>query len=111
MAELVNKVFRTQCVAVLGNLATVLPTAWGIAMVWNNVAGKHLVDPAKAMHLLHDIDPFHSLALMYAAIAGVCLFVAGLISGYYDNKALYTRMMSPLVYCGTITVSAPGRIR
>ena len=92
MAELVNKVFRTQCVAVLGNLATVLPTAWGIAMVWKNVAGKHLVDPAKAMHLLHDIDPFHSLALMYAAIAGVCLFVAGLISGYYDNKALYTRM-------------------
>jgi site-specific recombinase len=44
------------------------------------------------MHLLHDIDPLHSLALFYAAIAGVCLFVAGLISGYYDNKALYTRM-------------------
>ncbi|WLI90423.1 site-specific recombinase [Massilia sp. R2A-15] len=92
MAELINKVFRTQCVAVLGNLATVLPTAWAIAMVWKSVSGAHLVNPAKAMHLLHDIDPFHSLALMYAAIAGVCLFVAGLISGYYDNKALYTRM-------------------
>jgi len=25
-------------------------------------------------------------------IAGVCLFLAGLISGYYDNKALYSRM-------------------
>ena len=92
MAELVNKVFRTQCVAVLGNLATALPVAWIIAMVWHKLAGGHLVTPDKAMHLLHDIDPFHSLALMYAAVAGVCLFVAGLISGYYDNKALYTRM-------------------
>ncbi len=44
------------------------------------------------MHLLHDIDAFHTPALFYAAIAGVWLFVAGLISGYYDNKALYTRM-------------------
>jgi site-specific recombinase len=92
MATLINKVFRTQCVAVLGNLATVLPVAWLIAMLWHKATGTHLVTPDKAMHLLHDIDPFHSLALMYAAVAGVCLFVAGLISGYYDNKALYTRM-------------------
>jgi site-specific recombinase len=92
MAALINKVFRTQCVAVLGNLATALPVAWLIAMVWQKITGHHLVTPDKAMHLLHDIDPFHSLALMYAAVAGVCLFVAGLISGYYDNKALYTRM-------------------
>lgn len=92
MADLVNKVFRTQFIAVLGNLATVLPTAWAIASSYYWVTGRHLVDPAKAMSLLHDIDPLNSLALFYAAIAGVCLFVAGLISGYYDNKALYTRM-------------------
>ncbi|MDB5952825.1 MAG: recombinase [Massilia sp.] len=92
MAELVNKVFRTQCVAVLGNLATVLPVAWAIATAWRKITGAHLVSPDKALHMLHDIDPFGSLALAYAAIAGVCLFLAGLISGYYDNKALYTRM-------------------
>ncbi len=92
MAELVNKVFRTQCIAVLGNLATVIPVAWGIAMLWRRVTGAQLVTPDKALHMLHDIDPIHSPALLYAAIAGVCLFVAGLISGYYDNKALYTRM-------------------
>ena len=92
MAELINKVFRTQCVAVLGNLATALPVAWGIAVVWRKVTGAHLVTPDKALHMLHDIDPIHSPALLYAAIAGVCLFLAGLISGYYDNKALYTRM-------------------
>jgi site-specific recombinase len=91
MAELCNKVFRTQNMAVLGNLATAIPTAWLIAMAWPMMTGHHLVSPDKAMHLLHDIDPIHGPALIYAAIAGVCLFVAGLISGYYDNKALYTR--------------------
>lgn len=92
MADLIGKVLRTQCIAVLGNLATVLPTAYLIAMGWRAFTGKHLVTPDKALHMLHDINPLASPALFYAAIAGVCLFVAGLISGYYDNKAVYTQM-------------------
>ncbi len=92
MAELVNKVFRTQIVSVLGNVVVAFPTALVIAIAYQQMMGHHLVTPEKAHHLLHDIDPIHTPALFYAAIAGVWLFVAGLISGYYDNKALYTRM-------------------
>ncbi|GGY56665.1 site-specific recombinase [Pseudoduganella albidiflava] len=91
LAELITKVFRTQVTAVLGNIATCLPTAWVIAWGWLQLTGEHLVSQGKAMHLLHDIDPIHTPALFYAAIAGVCLFLAGLVSGYYDNQALYTR--------------------
>jgi site-specific recombinase len=91
-AALINKVFRTQIVAVLGNLATAIPTAYLIALGYYHYTGHHLVNLDKAAHLLQDIDPFHTPALAYAATAGVWLFVAGLISGYYDNKALYTRM-------------------
>jgi site-specific recombinase len=92
MAALVNKVFRTQIVAVLGNLATVIPMAWLLALAWYWIFGTHLVNPAKAEHLIADSHPWHSLALLHAAIAGVWLFVSGLVSGYYDNKAMYTRM-------------------
>jgi site-specific recombinase len=92
MAELVNKVFRTQIMAVLGNVVVAFPTALLIAIAYQQVTGHHLVTPDKARHLLRDIDAFGTPALFYAAIAGVWLFVAGLISGYYDNKALYTRM-------------------
>ena len=92
LAVLVNKVFRTQIVAVLGNVLLAFPVAWAIAVGYKAINGSHIVDPAKAHHLLHDIDPIHSPALFYAAIAGIWLFVAGLISGYYDNKALYTRI-------------------
>ncbi|CAN7484911.1 site-specific recombinase [Massilia sp. LjRoot122] len=92
LATLVTKVFRTQIVAVLGNVALAFPVAWLIAVGYKMINGNHMVDPAKARHLLADIDPLHGPALFYAAVAGVWLFVAGLISGYYDNKALYTRM-------------------
>jgi site-specific recombinase len=77
---------------VLGNVLLAFPVAWAIAIGYKAINGNHIVDPVKAHHLLMDVDPVHSLALFYAAIAGVWLFLAGLISGYYDNKALYTRM-------------------
>jgi len=92
MADLIARVLHTQIVAVLGNLVTVVPTAYLIAVTYAAIFGHDLVAPEKAQHLLHDIDPFTSLALFHAMIAGVCLFLAGLISGYYDNKALYSRM-------------------
>jgi site-specific recombinase len=92
MAALINKVFRTQVVAVLGNLATVIPISFLLALGYWYLFGHHLVNPEKARHLIHDSHPWESLALLHAAIAGVWLFVSGLVSGYYDNKALYTRM-------------------
>ncbi len=102
MAELISKVFRTQCIAVLGNLATVLPVAYLIAVCWAMLTGSHLVSPQKAVHLLREIDPLNSLALFYAAIAGVCLFVAGLVSGYFDNKAMYTQMAQRVAQLRTL---------
>jgi site-specific recombinase len=32
------------------------------------------------------------MTLVYAAIAGVCLFLAGQIAGYYDNLCVYNRI-------------------
>jgi len=92
MAELLIKVLRTQFIAVLGNLVTAIPTAFLIAIIYAAITGNNLVSPEKAHHLLQDINPLTSLALFYAMIAGVCLFLAGLISGYYDNHALYTHL-------------------
>ncbi|KAF3999426.1 site-specific recombinase [Glaciimonas immobilis] len=92
LVDLIVKVFRTQFIAVTGNLVVVFPVAYVIGVTWLHMFGHHLVTPDKAQHLLHDLDPLHSLALFHAAIAGGCLFIAGLISGYYDNSALYTHM-------------------
>jgi site-specific recombinase len=92
LAELITKVVRTQFVAVLGNITIAFPMAYLLAWGYFYLQGQQIVTPEKAGHLLHDIDPLHSLALFHAAIAGVCLFIAGLISGYYDNKAVYAHI-------------------
>lgn len=92
LAELIVKVVRTQFVAIMGNVLLAIPTAALIALGWNALFGAPVVDAAKAQKLLHEIDPIHSLALPHAAIAGIFLFLSGLIAGYYDNKAIYRRI-------------------
>jgi site-specific recombinase len=69
-----------------------LLAAFAIAMTAGRFLGWDPVGPDKAAHLLHDLHPWRSLALLHAAIAGVYLFVSGLISGYYDNQSLYHRV-------------------
>lgn len=96
LAELIVCIARSQFIAILGNVLVAMPTALAIAVVWRYMTGHHLADMDKAQHLLADIDPFHSLALLYAATAGGCLFLSGLVAGYYDNKATYNEIPARL---------------
>ena len=92
LATVVTDVIRSQLAAILGNVLIALPTAMLVAFAMTSLTGKPIVTAEKAHHLLHSISPFDSAAIFYAAIAGVCLFLAGLISGYYDNLAAYERI-------------------
>jgi site-specific recombinase len=92
MSELIVQVCRSQFVAIAGNVLLAFITSLGIAYAWTAIFGSPVPDAAKAHHLLHDLHPVFSLALPHAAIAGVCLFLSGLVSGYYDNKAIYNRV-------------------
>jgi site-specific recombinase len=92
LADLCVNVFRTQFIAIVGNVALSIPTAYALAWLWLWSTGAHLASPDKVDHLVHELSPIESLAIFHAAIAGVCLFLSGLISGYYDNKCLYNRI-------------------
>lgn len=90
LANLAVATLRSQFAAILGNVLAAFPVALaaGLAIQF---AGGRFESVEKAHHLLHELDPIGSLALLYAAIAGVWLFVAGLVSGYVDNMAAYSR--------------------
>ncbi len=92
LATLVMDLVRSQIAAILGNVLIAIPTAIAIGMLVSQITGQPLMNVEKAQHSLHDLSPFESLALFHAALAGVCLFLAGLISGYYDNLAAYERI-------------------
>lgn len=92
LAALTVNIMRTQFIAILGNISIAMPTGLLIAWLWQHHLGQPLLNPQKAAYLLHSINPFTSLAIPHAAIAGVCLFLSGLIAGYYDNLAVYRQV-------------------
>jgi site-specific recombinase len=91
VVDLVAAVTRSQLAAILGNVLLALPVALliGYALSW--LKGGPIIDSAKADTLLRDLAPL-GWAIPHAAIAGVFLFLSGLISGYFDNHASYARI-------------------
>lgn len=92
LLDLIVDIFRTQFIAIVGNVSIAIPIALAIAGAWFWFVGAPIVTPEKAAYLIHDLNPFTSLALIHAAIAGVYLFLAGLIAGYYDNLAAINKI-------------------
>lgn len=84
-AELFARLFRSQFIAFVGNVLVAFPVAWlgiwGIDRLFDiNIA------QGKWYHLLTDLSPIHSLAILHAAIAGVFLFLSGIIAGSVANR-------------------------
>jgi site-specific recombinase len=98
LADLAVATLRTQFAAIVGNVAVVMPIGLLIAWAYRFLHGQPLIDAAKAWHVLHDVSPLFSLSLPYAALTGVLLFAAGLISGYFDNKAAYDRIAERIAH-------------
>lgn len=92
LAALIINIIRTQFIAILGNISIAIPVAGIITLFWQFAVDEPLLTHSKATHVLHSLDPFTSLAIPHAAIAGVCLFFSGLIAGYFDNMAVYRKV-------------------
>jgi site-specific recombinase len=92
LAALIINIIRTQFIAIIGNISIAIPTAGLIAWLWQTGLHEPLMNHAKAAKTLHDLNPFTSLAIPHAAIAGICLFLSGLIAGYFDNMAVYRKV-------------------
>ncbi|WP_263576871.1 site-specific recombinase [Acinetobacter pseudolwoffii] len=92
LAALIVNIIRTQFVAILGNISIAIPVAALITLMWDVALHESLMNHAKATKTLHDLNPFTSLAIPHAAIAGVCLFLSGLLAGYFDNMAVYRKV-------------------
>lgn len=90
-AKLFAQLFRSQFIAFVGNVIVAFPVA--LTVVW---LSDYLIDynfaEKRADKLLHDLSPAHSPALFHAAIAGVFLFLSGVISGSISNRNKHKRV-------------------
>jgi hypothetical protein len=55
------------------------------------------VDAAAGAHYLAQVHPARSVSFWYASIAGLFLFLAGLISGFGDNRAVVSQLGARIV--------------
>jgi site-specific recombinase len=84
-AEFFARVFRSQFIAFVGNVVVAFPVALG--GIWLiDYAFQYNLTLTKWYHLMTDLSPIHSLAILHAAIAGVFLFLSGIIAGSVANR-------------------------
>lgn len=89
IAEFIIKVIRSQFIAVVGNVIIALPVAYAISWVWLMAAGHPIANPEKALHKIHELNPFTTLCVVHAAIAGIMLFISGTLAGISENANVY----------------------
>ncbi|HEX8562299.1 MAG TPA: recombinase [Flavobacterium sp.] len=84
-AILFARVFRSQFIAFVGNVAMAFSVPLLLVWVIDLLFDYNLGNP-KWHTLITDQSPVHSLAIFHAAIAGVYLFLSGIISGSIANR-------------------------
>jgi site-specific recombinase len=92
LLDTITRVWRTQFISFVGNLVAAFPMGFAVAELYRRTVGTAPAYGAKAEGLLADLHPWASGSLFYAAIAGVFLFSAGLVSGWVDNSSNYSRV-------------------
>ncbi|MFN3752623.1 recombinase [Flavobacterium sp.] len=84
-AKLFARLFRSQFIAFVGNVFMAFPVAMlGIWLI--DYFLDYNIAFEKSAKLLNDLSPVTSAALFHAAIAGVFLFLSGIISGNISNR-------------------------
>jgi len=84
-AHLFARLFRSQFIAFVGNVILAFPVALLLIWLIDLATGINITD-TKWHTLLNDINPTKSAAIFHASIAGVFLFLSGIISGNVSNK-------------------------
>jgi len=84
-ATFFSQVFRSQFIAFIGNIFIAFPVAF--ILVWGiNTLTQINIAQAKWNPLLQDLNPITSPAIFHASIAGVFLFLSGIIAGNVANN-------------------------
>jgi len=87
--ELVAGITRSQVVATLGNVLVALPVGLVVVALWYLVTGSAPVSLVTAAYAMKAVHPLLSLAVPFAAVTGVLLWLSSLSSGWAGNAIAY----------------------
>jgi site-specific recombinase len=96
LAQLFGRLFRSQFIAFVGNVFMAFPVALALVSLWGFLFKVNLA-VHKAPVFIRDLDFTQSSLIFHSAIAGVFLFVSGLISGIVHNRTKYLRIPDRII--------------
>ena len=91
----IQKIFRSQMIAALGNLGWVIPCCLIIDWGWYYVSGYHLYSSSEAYEVIKKHDLLNSGTVFYSFITGIFLWLSSLIAGAVENWLVFRNF--PLV--------------
>lgn len=97
LARLLIDVNRSQWFAVWGNIVAAISCSVLVSWAFMHFFSDALLSPEQIDYQKQSIMPFSGMAWLYAAIAGVWLFLSGIITGILDNRADYIELKDRLV--------------
>jgi site-specific recombinase len=91
LSEIIVRTIRSQMAALLGNYLVAFPVAAFIVLPFMMFQFP-LMDHGKAWATIDSLNGIKGLSFWYACIAGLCLFVAGLLAGFADNWFVFNNV-------------------
>lgn len=90
-AKLFARLFRSQFIAFIGNIILAFPVSLLIVWLTDFIYHYNMAE-VKATKLLADLSPLETPIILHASIAGVFLFISGIISGNVANKMKHEKI-------------------
>ena len=79
-SALFTRLFRSQFIAFVGNVFGAFPVSMLLAIGMSYLSGYNIATK-KSLHLLEDLNIWHTPVFLHACIAGIFLFLSGIIAG------------------------------
>jgi len=86
------QIIKSQWLSLLGNLVIVVPICFLSSFIYNQLFHTPIFNDKVAHQVMQNNHLFYSLSLFYAVITGILLSLSGIVTGYVDNKVIYSQI-------------------
>jgi site-specific recombinase len=88
----VQRIFRTQLAAALGNIIAVGAGAVVFSILWKLAVGRSFLSAETSDYAVKSLNPLRSGTILFAALTGVILWLSSLAGGWIENWAIYHQL-------------------
>jgi len=93
-----RQIMRSQFLSLIGNLVVVLPLCFLSAYALRYFFDLSVFNQNESLSQLYSNHPLLSASLIYAFFTGIFLSLSGIITGYVDNKVVFSEIADRIVY-------------